>query len=161
MSSHSNPKQQLRPSAVIRVGQHLHLRGTSLMTFLIYWLMVLTFPNFFIINPTAEENLSRQIALWLCLIGWLLQSLITPIMLWKISNGFLYPMKWLPITALWWPVSIVIAQMTAFVQTNTAFLSYLVDYPIFVLTDIALPAFVMWKWYEVRIFIQHQTAKNK
>ena len=161
MSSPSNPKQQLRPSAVIRVSQHLHLRGTSLMTFLIYWLMVLTFPNFFIINPTAEENLSRQIALWLCLIGWLLQSLITPIMLWKISNGFLYPMKWLPITALWWPVSIVIAQMTAFVQTNTAFLSYLVDYPIFVLTDIALPAFVMWKWYEVRIFIQHQTAKNK
>jgi hypothetical protein len=152
MSSHSSPKQQLRPSAVIKVGQYLHLRGTSLMTFLIYWLMVLTFPNFFIINPAAEESIARQIALWLCLFGWLIQSLITPIMLWKISDGYLYPIKWIPLTTLVWPASIVFAQMTAFIQTGSGFLSYLIDYPIFVLTDIALPALIMWKWYEMRLY---------
>lgn len=155
MSSHSSPKQTLTPSVVIRVGRHLHLRGTSLMTFLIYWLMVLTFPNFFIIDPSAEESIARQIALWLCLFGWLIQSLVTPILLWKISDGHLNPMKWVPITTLWWPISIVIAQMTAFVQTGSGFLYYLADYPIFLLTDVAMPALIMWKWYEIQSYIKN------
>lgn len=158
MSLHSTPKQSVRPSALIKVGQHLHLRGTSLMTFATYWLMVLTYPNFFIINPAAESGAVRQFALWVSLIGWVIQSLITPVLLWKLSDGFTYPMKWLPITTLMWPAGILLSQITAYMQTQTSFLGYLVDYPVFVLTDIALPALILWKWHELRVWLAIQNG---
>lgn len=158
MSLHASDKKSVRPSSLIKVGQHLHLRGTSIMTFLIYWLMVLTYPNFFIINPSAESGTLRQVSLWLCLIGWVIQSLITPVLLWKLSDGFTYPMRWLPLTTLMWPAGILLAQITAYMQTQTSFLGYLIDYPIFVITDIALPALILWKWHELKVWISIQNG---
>lgn len=149
MATHNGLDQAFSQSKVIQETRKLHLRAISLMIFVTYWMMVFTFPDFFIINPNAEASVLRQVSLWLCLIGWLIQSLITPILIWKISDGFLYPLKWLPVTALWWPISIFLAQLTAFMETGQSFISYLNSYPIFVVTDIAIPLFVLWIRYEV------------
>ena len=154
MSSNLNATRGFSTGALIRVGRHLHLRGTSIMVFLIYWLMVLTYPNFFIVNPSAETGALRQLALWICLLGWIVQSTITPVLLWKLSDGFTFPMRWIPLTTLLWPFGVVLAQLTAFVQSDTDFLGYLVNYPVFIITDIALPAFILWKWHEIRTWIK-------
>lgn len=160
MSSHSPSHQSTSSGALIKVGRHLHLRGTSIMVFITYWMMIFTYPNFFIVNPLAEDSGIRQLALWICLFGWIIQSLITPVLLWKISDGYLGPLKWIPIATLLWPIGIFMAQVTAFMQSQTNFLIYLIDYPIFVITDIALPALILWKWYELDSFVKENRVNK-
>jgi hypothetical protein len=55
-----------------------------------------------------------------------------------------------PYTTLVWPVAIVLAQISAFAETGESYLDYLFEYPIFVLTDIALPVFIIFKWSDMR-----------
>ena len=120
------------------------------MVFIIYWLMVLTYQDFFLFNPAEESEPMRQAALWLCLIGWLLAALGTPFILLSASAGSLLALKLLPVTALWWPASIVISQVTLFASTGQSYLDYLFEYPIFVVTDIALPTLVLMKWSRMK-----------
>lgn len=120
------------------------------MVFIVYWLMVLTYQDFFLFNPAEETELVRQVALWLCLIGWLLAALGTPLALFSASAGSLMALRIVPITALWWPASIIISQVTLFVNTGQSYLDYLFEYPIFVLTDIALPVLVLMKWSRMK-----------
>lgn len=51
---------------------------------------------------------------------------------------------------LHWPVAIVLAQISAYAETGESYLDYLFEYPIFVLTDIALPIFILFKWSDMR-----------
>lgn len=144
---------EVSPKKLIQAAHRFHLRATSVMIFIIYWLMVLTYPDFFIFNPLAETNALRTAALWTCLVGWLVASIGTPTMLWLTSDGNYKALKWIPFTALLWPVSIVFSQLTSYMVTNKSYLNYIIDYPIFILTDIALPVLALWKWYEMKKFI--------
>ena len=71
----------------IHEAHRIHIRATALMVFIIYWLMIFTYPNFFIFRPNEEPELIRQLALWLCLIGWLLAAIATPMLLFAASGG--------------------------------------------------------------------------
>jgi hypothetical protein len=120
------------------------------MVFVIYWLVVLTYQDFFFFNPSDEVHLARQISLWICLIGWLLAALGSPTALLAAAGGSLLALRILPVTALWWPLSLIISQVTLFAITGSAYMDYLFEYPIFVVTDIALPVLVVMKWSRMR-----------
>lgn len=120
------------------------------MTFVIYWLMVLSYQDFFVFDPSDSEGIFRQASLWIYLAGWLVAGIITPVLLFLVSSGSTRALAWLPWTVLGWPVAIVLAQVSAYQQTGESYLGYLFDYPIFLLSDVALPAFLMVKWSRMR-----------
>ena len=134
----------------IDAANRFHLRGTAIMTFVIYWLMVFTFQDFFLFNPTEATGVFREVTLWLALAGWLVAAIATPIALLLVTQGSLRALNFLPFTALLWPVSVVLAQISAYAESGESYLDYLFDYPIFVVTDIALPAFILVKWSRMR-----------
>lgn len=134
----------------IDAAHRFHLRGTAIMTFVIYWLMVFTFQDFFLFDPTEATGVFREVTLWLALVGWLVAAIGTPIALLLVSQGSLRALNFLPFTALLWPVSVVLAQVSAYAETGESYLGYLFDYPVFVITDIALPALILVKWSRMR-----------
>jgi hypothetical protein len=134
----------------IDAANRFHLRGTAIMTFVIYWLMVFTFQDFFLFNPTEATGVFREVTLWLALAGWLVAAIATPIALLLVTQGSLRALNFLPFTALLWPVSVVLAQISAYAESGESYLDYLFDYPVFVVTDIALPAFILVKWSRMR-----------
>jgi hypothetical protein len=134
----------------IDAAHRFHLRGTAIMTFVIYWLMVFTFQDFFLFDPTEGSGFFRDTTLWLALAGWLVAAVGTPIALLLVSQGSLRALNVLPFTTLLWPVSVLLAQISAYAETGESYLGYLLDYPVFVVTDIALPALILVKWSRIR-----------
>lgn len=134
----------------INEAHRIHIRATAIMVFVIYWLMVFTYPNFFIFQPGDAPETLRQVSLWLCLIGWLLAAVATPMLLFSASGGNKLSLKFIPVTAMWWPASLIFSQLTIIYLTGESYLNYLVDYPIFLVTDIAIPVLVMWKWSQLK-----------
>lgn len=133
-----------------RLAHRFHLRGTAVMTFVIYWLMVLSYQDFFFFDPSDSSGIFRQATLWVYLAGWISAGVGTPVLLFAASSGSLRALSWIPVTVLGWPVAIVLAQVSAYAQTGESYLGYLFDYPIFVLSDVALPVFLMLKWSRMR-----------
>ena len=134
----------------IHEAHRIHIRATALMVFIIYWLMVFTYPNFFIFRPNEAPETLRQISLWLCLIGWLLAAVALPMLLFAASSGSKLSLRFIPLTAMWWPASLIFSQLTVIYLTGESYINYLVDYPIFLVTDIAIPVLVMWKWSQLK-----------
>jgi hypothetical protein len=51
---------------------------------------------------------------------------------------------------MWWPASLIFSQITVVYLTGESYINYLVDYPIFLITDLAIPVLVMWKWSQLK-----------
>ncbi len=137
----------------IQTAHKIHIRATAIMVFIIYWLLVFTYPNFFIFRPGDQIYFIREVSLWLCLIGWLLAAVATPMLLFAASGGNLISLKFIPVTAMWWPGSLLFSQLTNIYLNGQSYLSYLLDYPIFILTDFAIPILVLWKWSQLKEII--------
>lgn len=135
--------------AELHAASKFHLRATAVMVFIIYWVMVFTYKDFFLFNPMAASGLGREIVLWLCLAGWLLASTASPIAIWLSANGSMVAFRLVPIFALLWPISILISQLTLWITTGQTYFGYIVTYPIFIVTDVALPVLVLVKWVRV------------
>lgn len=137
-------------SAEVAAAHRFHMRGTAVMIFVIYLLMILTYQEFFLFDPTAGESLARDISLWICLIGWICATFFSPLSILAVAKGSKNALRLMPYLVLLWPVSILIAQITVYAETGVAYIDYLFNYPVFVITDIALPIFLMVKWNNVR-----------
>jgi hypothetical protein len=116
----------------------------------LFWLVVATYPSFFFFNPLAETDPIRAAVLSLTTIGWLLISTGPAILFVLYAMGHPKVLRLLPIVALAWPVSLLINHITLFVQKGNWFTGYLLDYPIFVATDILLPVLLIAAWTELR-----------
>lgn len=146
--------------AELHAASKFHLRATAVMVFIIYWVMIFTYKDFFLFNPMNASSFGREFVLWLCLIGWLLASTASPIVIWLASNGNMTAFRLGPIFALWWPISILISQMTLLISTGENYFGYLWEYPVFVITDIALPVLVTWKWLRVYFAIRAESGSE-
>jgi hypothetical protein len=122
----------------------------SLFLAAFYWLVVATYPSFFIFNPLDDPWGIRQGALFLSLAGWLAISTVPAVML------FLYALNWekgiaaLPFVALLWPVSVVLNQFLLFIRDGVWYFDYLLNYPIFIASDILLPVLIFVLWLDLR-----------
>ena len=137
----------------IRAAHMFHLRGTAVMVFIIYWVVIFTYTDFFWFQPWESSEVVRQISLWLCLVGWIVASIGTPLALFAIAAGSKRALNFVPVTALWWPASVLISQVVVFTETGDSYLGYLFVYPIFLLTDIAIPIFLLIKWSRIKEYL--------
>ncbi len=112
-----------------------------------YWLVVASYPQFFIFNPFDETWLIRQVALILSLIGWVAISTVPSVVLFMYAAGNSRGLKLLPFVATLWPLSVAVNQILLYIRDQTWYFDYLINYPIFIATDILLPVllFVLWR----------------
>jgi hypothetical protein len=120
------------------------------MMLIVYWLIIATLPDFFFINPTGEASQIRRLSLVLSTVGWLAMSTGAPVALFFYSAGYHKARKFLPYTALIWPISLVISQITVYVLDGNFYLDYLLKFPIFLYTDLVLPIFILFIWHDLR-----------
>ena len=112
-----------------------------------YWLVVASYPQFFIFNPFDETWIIRQLALILSLIGWVAISIVPSVVLFMYAAGNNRGLRLLPIVATLWPLSVVVNQVLLYIRDQVWYFDYLINYPIFIATDILLPVllFILWR----------------
>jgi hypothetical protein len=141
-----------------RLDYLLSLFGTSILV--TFWLVVATFPKFYFFNPVGVENQLRRFELVLSTVGWISISTIVPYLFFLIAIGKVKARRFIPFAALLYPVSLIISQITVYVQTGSAYLSYLKNFPIFIFTDIFLPILIIFIWHDIRELTIAQSTKN-
>jgi hypothetical protein len=142
----------------VAAAHRFHLRGTAVMIFIIYLLMTLTFQDFFLFNPTTGDSLTRDISLWFCLLGWISATFLSPLVIFATASGSQIALRILPAAALVWPISVIVAQITVYIQTGISYIDYPLSYPIFLVTDLALPIFLIVKWHNLRRYLSHHNS---
>lgn len=133
-----------------RISHKLVVGGIGLFISLLIGSLVLTFPRFFLFNPLAEGDPIRAIELSISSVGWILLLLGPALVLIRYGSGDSSLIRFLPVIALVWPISLAASHITLFLQKGTWYTGYLIQYPIFVLTDILLPVFLIYLWDVLR-----------
>lgn len=114
-----------------------------------YWLVVATYPEFFIFNPLDESWPIRQASLTLSLIGWVAISTVPAVVLFFYAAGKRSGLKLLPWVAAVWPMSVVVNQVLLYIRDGVWYFDYLLNYPIFIATDVLLPILLIVLWKEL------------
>lgn len=118
-----------------------------------YWLVVATYPEFFLFNPFLDPWWPRRLTLVLSLVGWIAISTIPTLVLYSYSAGSPKALKLLPVVAIFWPASVVLNQVLLFLRDGVWYFEYLLNHPIFIATDIALPALLIFLYYDLKVEI--------
>lgn len=117
---------------------------------IVFWLIVSTFPEFFLFNPLREVDSLRRYELLASTIGWIGVSTLTPIALYLFSMGYRRARLALPFLALLYPISLLVSQLTIYSRTGSTYLSYLWNFPVFIFTDLLLPIFILFLWHDLK-----------
>lgn len=118
--------------------------------FISFWLIVITFPSFFFFNPLDEPDMVRRVELTISTFGWISLSTLVPILLFVFAEGMRKARHLVLLLALIYPVSLIASQITIYLQTGSPYLIYLVDFPVFIFTDIILPIIVVLIWIDLK-----------
>ena len=129
-----------------KISHQLAVGGIGLFISIFMGVLVLTFPRFFLFNPMAEGDPVRAIELTVSSFGWVLLLVGPAAILMRYSSGRFTMIRFLPIVALVWPVSLIANHVTLFLQKEVWYTGYLIQYPIFLLSDIVLPIFLIYLW---------------
>jgi hypothetical protein len=128
----------------------------------LFWLVVATYPTFFFFNPFGETDALRATVLTVSTIGWILISTGPAILFGLYALGKTRALRIMPLVALTWPIALIVNHVTLFIQKGDWFTGYLLDYPVFVATDILLPVLLIVVWAELRpAFTAHPQHSNK
>ena len=125
-----------------------------------FWLVIATYPSFFLFNPYAQGEGVRSVVLTLTGLGWLLIANGPVVLMGLYATGRTAAIKFLPVIALVWPVSLIINHISLFIQEGLWYTGYLADYPIFIVTDILLPLLLVVVWLELRQRAIHLNTKE-
>lgn len=123
---------------------------------ILFWLVVATYPTFFFFNPFAEQDALRAAVLAISTLGWIAISTGPAVLFALYALGYSQALRLLPFAALIWPASLLINHISLFLQNGEWFTGYLLDYPIFIATDILMPVLLMAVWAELRSSIGHR-----
>lgn len=122
----------------------------GVILFALYWCVIMTFPSFYFVNPLTEQPL-RAAALFLLIVGWVSISTLTPIVLFQFGAGRYRVIAALPYVVAIWPLSIAVAQIERVVTTGQNYLSYLIETPLFLVTDLIIPLALLSLWLRLRL----------
>lgn len=122
----------------------------AFLIFIIFWLAAITFPSFFFFNPLNEPDLIRRIELSISTFGWISLSTLVPLTLFIFAEGVRKVKNLVLILGLIYPLSLIASQFTVYLQTGSTYLQYLLDFPIFIFTDIILPILVIFIWVDLK-----------
>jgi hypothetical protein len=122
--------------------------GVTIFAF--YWGVITSFPEFYFVNPNNEEP-ARAVAIVFLIIGWFSISTLAPIVLFQFGAGKYRTIAAMPYVVAVWPVSILVAQIERIVTTGQNYLSYLIDTPLFLATDLIIPLALISLWLRLRL----------
>jgi hypothetical protein len=107
-----------------------------------FWLVIMTFPNFFLYNPFDTEDAVFRIEQIFSTFAWVCSSTLPVLFAWVTHlNGKSTRPLFMAAVALW-PFSILLIQITSAVR-GLGFYSYLGAFPVLALTDIIAPLFLI------------------
>jgi hypothetical protein len=132
------------------LSRKLLIGGIGIFLTLLVFLTVMTFPGFFLFNALDESNPIRAAQLMFSTLAWVIHAISPSIILIGFAMGKRSLLKLLPVASLLWPLSIVINQLTLFIMDGVWYSGYLIQYPIFILTDILMPIFLIFIWEFLR-----------
>lgn len=122
----------------------------GIFTSSLFLLVVATYPSFFFFNPFENGDPIRSTVLSISTLGWI-QILVGPAVIFTLyAVGFPKLLRALPYVATFWPASLILNHISLFIQEGRWFTGYLLDYPIFIATDILLPVLLVAVWFEMR-----------
>ena len=106
----------------------------------------------FFVDPFLSHNRLRQVELVLFIAGWMLMCLGPIAIAIRMLLVTDEELRFLPIVALLYPVSVLIIQLTLWQQSNhhQKPYSYLADNPWFIITDLIVPVGLLLVDYVVR-----------
>lgn len=114
-----------------------------------FWLVVATFPNFYLFNPLANPSPVRAVLLTAMMLAWLALSCGPVLIFGALAAGNDKPLRWLPAVALAWPLLLLVNHVSLAVVEHRWYTGYLIQYPVFVATDILLPLLLVAVWWEL------------
>jgi hypothetical protein len=126
------------------------IRILSIFIFIVFWLVVITFPSFFFFNPFNEPDTVRKVELALSTFGWISLSTLVPLLLFVFSEGMRRVRNLVLFFGMIYPVSLIASQITIFMREGKPYLGYLWDFPIFIFTDVILPILVIFLWHDLK-----------
>ena len=124
------------------------LLGATIL--IVFWLVVFTFPSFFLFNPLRQAGDLRKFQLVLSMIGWVGISTVVPLIMFLYALGKTKWRRFLLFFALAYPSSLVVLQFTFWTTNGYTYLSYLKNFPIFFITDLLIPILVIFIWRDLR-----------
>ena len=117
----------------------------------VYLFVYLTYPGFFVWNPTHSVI---PILGWLQLastLAWF-AALVAPVVLWYLGVSFsAAKSRSYLVASLAWPGILIILHVYLLGTTGNIGLAYLVNYPIFIFTDIIAPIIYVQMWRKFRV----------
>jgi hypothetical protein len=124
-------------------------RNLTLLVSLVFVLVVLTFRNFFFIDPFTSASLAATIQVILFDLGWFSIVFLTPL------TQFLSPVSrrknlYFLVSFSLWPISLLGLHLNLLIYKQDVFLEYLTKYPIFIFTDILTPTLYFLIWSKAR-----------
>lgn len=125
----------------------------------VFLLVVATFPAFFIFDPAQIDNSLRLIILILSTLAWFSIAIGPAIVFGLLALGKKRAVHALPFIALFWPIMIVINHLELWASTGNAYMGYLIEFPVFIITDILTPVILVSFWLEYRVENHHLLHK--
>lgn len=127
----------------------LKIASIGIFISLVFSLIVLTFPVFFFLNPAAQNDVVRQSILVLCTVAWVVLAIGPAVIFSLVALGRKHAIDAVPYVALPWPIMLVINHLHLAISTGNAYLEYLINFPVFIITDIFIPAILIVLWLEL------------
>lgn len=107
-----------------------------------FWLVIATFPNFFLFNPLETEDSVFRIEQIISTGAWVIYATLPLLFAWvpTINSKSTKPL-YIAAVGLW-PLSVLIIQVTLAVH-GLGFYSYLSELPILALNDVIVPLYLI------------------
>lgn len=117
---------------------------------LIYVFVYLNYPEFFVLNPLSSATPTLGALQVTSTFAWVVAA-IAPTIFWMVGIKFTSAKSATYLVAsLLWPSVISILHVYLYFTSGNAGLVYLVNYPIFILTDIIAPIIYVQMWRKFR-----------
>jgi len=123
------------------------LVGSAILTFMLFKYSYGFFPT---ISDTASS--ARNLELGLSVIAWVMLLVGAPAVAWAFDAGDRFVVKFMPVIALLWPVSILLIHISLRAEYGAWYFDYWKTTPIFLLSDIAIPAL----YFYIGLQMKHQ-----
>lgn len=156
-------KSTKNPEPSVRITRWM-VASFGIFTSAVFLLVVATFPAFFFFNPSEQTDGLRLVILVLSTIAWITLALGPAIIFIFVALGRQRAINALPYVALFWPLMLVINHLQLLIGYGNAYLEYLVNFPIFWVTDVLLPLLLIILWFEFRHeehYIHTKLARNE
>lgn len=118
------------------------MKRVLVLNSLFYTGVVLSHPGFFVFNPFAPGFTILGLLQTLSSAGWIL-TICLPLISWIVQSIGASRMLLLA-SVLLWPLSLLLIRVFMALVTGDPGFQYLVNYPIFAVTDFIAPALLSW-----------------